>query len=151
MGEPYQSLLGHFRHEVGHYYWDVLVRDSGRLEGCRIVFGDDRRETAQDFKRIIRTGRRRTGRRIMSAPMPRRIRGSWAETWAPYLHIVDTLDMARAFGIRAQSRISRDKTLAAEIDLDPCRADGMQEFRDEWLPLTFAVNSLNRAMTSNAA
>ena len=31
MNEPYRSLLGHFRHEVGHYFWDVLIRDGGRL------------------------------------------------------------------------------------------------------------------------
>src|SRR5215207_4522163 len=35
MGEPYRTLLGHFRHEVGHYYWDRLVRDEGRLDQCR--------------------------------------------------------------------------------------------------------------------
>ena len=28
MGEPYRTLLGHFRHEIAHYYWDRLVRDS---------------------------------------------------------------------------------------------------------------------------
>ena len=41
MGEPYRTLLGHFRHEVGHYFWDVLVRDGGKLDACRAVFGDD--------------------------------------------------------------------------------------------------------------
>ncbi|WP_035984170.1 putative zinc-binding metallopeptidase, partial [Bradyrhizobium sp. STM 3843] len=45
MGEPYRTLLGHFRHEVGHYFWDVLVRDAGKLEACRAVFGDD----SQDY------------------------------------------------------------------------------------------------------
>ena len=54
--------------------------------------------------------------------------------------------MASAFGIRVRPRITRDETLAAEIDLDPYRTDGMQEIIDAWLPLTFAVNSLNRAM-----
>ena len=41
LAEPYRSLLGHFRHEVGHHYWDILVRDGGKLEQCRAVFGDD--------------------------------------------------------------------------------------------------------------
>ena len=27
MGEPYRTLLGHFRHEIGHYYWDRLIKD----------------------------------------------------------------------------------------------------------------------------
>ena len=70
----------------------------------------------------------------------------WAETWAHYLHIVDTLEMARAFGIRVQPRVTADETLAAEIDLDPYQTENMQDIIDAWLPLTFAVNSLNRAM-----
>ena len=44
MGEPYRTLLGHFRHETGHYYWDKLVRDGGNLETCRAMFGDDRED-----------------------------------------------------------------------------------------------------------
>jgi hypothetical protein len=40
--EPYRTLLGHFRHEVGHYYWDRLVRDGDKLEPIRQVFGDER-------------------------------------------------------------------------------------------------------------
>ena len=54
--------------------------------------------------------------------------------------------MASAFGIRVQPRIVRDETLAAEIDLDPYRSVSMQEIIEAWLPLTFAMNSLNRAM-----
>ena len=40
--EPYRTLLGHFRHEIAHYYWDRLVRDDGSLEEFRQVFGDER-------------------------------------------------------------------------------------------------------------
>ena len=42
MHEPYRTLLGHFRHEIGHYYWDRLVRDGNKLDAARAVFGDDR-------------------------------------------------------------------------------------------------------------
>ena len=28
MAERYRTLLGHFRHEVGHYFWDLLIRDN---------------------------------------------------------------------------------------------------------------------------
>ena len=34
MHEPYRTLLGHFRHEVGHYYWDRLVRDAAGPEAA---------------------------------------------------------------------------------------------------------------------
>lgn len=48
--EPYRTLLGHFRHEVGHYYWDVLVRDSECLARYRGIFGDERQDYAQALK-----------------------------------------------------------------------------------------------------
>jgi hypothetical protein len=54
--------------------------------------------------------------------------------------------MASAFGIRVQPRITRDETMVANINIDPYRAASMQEIIDAWLPLTFAVNNLNRAM-----
>ncbi len=51
MGEPYRTLLGHFRHEVGHHFWDVLVRDGGKLAACRARFGDDTVDYAESLKR----------------------------------------------------------------------------------------------------
>jgi hypothetical protein len=71
MNEPYRSLLGHFRHEVGHYFWDVLIRDGGRLDECRAVFGDD----SEDYSATTRKARRPTGRNATSASMPAPIRG----------------------------------------------------------------------------
>jgi hypothetical protein len=147
MGEPYRSLLGHFRHEVGHYFWDVLVRDSGRLDECRAMFGDDTQDYGIALEAYYGNGPPVDWQEnFVSAYASAHPWEDWAETWAHYLHIVDTLEMASAFGIRVQPRISRDETLAAEIDLDPYLTDGMQEIINAWLPLTFAVNSLNRAM-----
>ena len=54
--------------------------------------------------------------------------------------------MAATFGIRVKPRLTRKEALSAEIDFDPYRTDSIQEIIDAWLPLTFAVNSLNRAM-----
>jgi hypothetical protein len=147
MGEPYRSLLGHFRHEVGHYFWDVLVRDGDRLDGCRAVFGDDRQDYGEALQAHYRNGAPADWQEhYVSAYATTHPWEDWAETWAHYLHIVDTLEMASAFGIRVQPRVVRDEALATEIDLDPYRSDDMQEIVDAWLPLTFAVNSLNRAM-----
>jgi hypothetical protein len=147
MGELYRTPLGHFRHEVGHYYWDVLVRDAGKLEACRAVFGDDRADYDQ----------------ALQAHYARQDDGNWrdnfvslyasshpwedfAETWAHYLHIIDTLEMAGAFGIAVNPALGRDPGLHSEVDFDPYRASDIQALVDTWLPLTYAVNSLNRAM-----
>src|SRR6201999_3857264 len=56
MGEPYRTLLGHFRHEVGHHFWDVLVRDGGKLAACRARFGDDTVDYAESLKRHYAAG-----------------------------------------------------------------------------------------------
>jgi hypothetical protein len=149
MNEPYRSLLGHFRHEVGHYFWDVLVRDGGRLDECRAVFGDDSQDYDAALQRHYKEGPPANWQEnFVSAYATTHPWEDWAETWAHYLHIVDTLEMASAFGIRVQPRITRDETLSAEIDLDPYKIGSIEPIVDAWLPLTFAMNSLNRAMGS---
>jgi hypothetical protein len=147
MNEPYRSLLGHFRHEIGHYFWDVLVRDAGKLDACRAVFGDDTQDYSAAIDRHYKEGPPADWQNnFVSQYATMHPWEDWAETWAHYLHIIDTLEMASAFGIRVQPRITRDETLAAEIDLDPYQNCPMQEIIDAWLPLTFAMNALNRAM-----
>ncbi|WP_428542621.1 zinc-binding metallopeptidase family protein [Rhodopila sp.] len=147
MNEPYRSLLGHFRHEVGHYFWDVLIRDGGRLPQCRAMFGNE----TQDYQAALRTHydngpppdwqRHYVSQYASTHPWE-----DWAETWAHYLHIIDTLEMAHAFGISVQPRLLRGQALSASIDLDAYHTASMTEIISAWLPLTFAMNSLNRAM-----
>ena len=147
MQEPYRTLLGHFRHEVGHYFWDVLIRDGGQLDACRAIFGDDTLDYDTALKRHYEQGAPANWQEnFVSAYASTHPWEDWAETWAHYLHIVDTVEMASAFGIRIQPRITRDESMAADINLDSYRAASMQEIVDAWLPLTFAVNNLNRAM-----
>jgi hypothetical protein len=148
MHEPYRSLLGHFRHEVGHYFWDVLVRDGGRLEACRAVFGDDSQDYNAALQAHYQTGAPADWQdRFVSEYASTHPWEDWAETWAHYLHIIDTLEMASAFGITVRPRLTPDEALTAVIDLDPYAPDAdMKAIIDAWLPLTFAMNSLNRAM-----
>ena len=147
LGEPYRSLLGHFRHEIGHYFWDVLIRDGGRLEECRAIFGDDTLDYNAALQAHYRNGPPSDWQnQFVSAYATCHPWEDWAETWAHYLHIVDTLEMGSAFGISVQPRIIRDETLATEIDLDPYQTHDMQVIINSWLPFTFAMNSINRAM-----
>jgi hypothetical protein len=147
MGEPYRTLLGHFRHEVGHYFWNVLVRDAGRLEACRAVFGDDSQDYAAALKRHYAEGPPKGWEaNYISAYATAHPWEDFAETWAHYLHIVDTLETASAFGLRIHPAATRNRALHAEIDFDPHHTFSMQKLIEAWLPLTFAVNSLNRSM-----
>ncbi|HEY0418666.1 MAG TPA: putative zinc-binding peptidase [Acetobacteraceae bacterium] len=147
MGEPYRTLLGHFRHEVGHHYWDILVRDGGRLEQCRAVFGDDRQDYGAALQAHYAGGAPLDWQEhFISAYASAHPWEDFAETWAHYLHMVDTLEMATAFGLRVRPRVDKDRELAAEMDIDPYQARGVRQLVDAWLPLTFAMNSLNQCM-----
>ncbi len=147
MGEPYRTLLGHFRHEVGHYYWDRLVRDGGQLDACRAVFGDDREDYDAALRRHYAEGVPADWQdRFISAYATTHPWEDFAETWAHYLHIADTLETAQSFGITVEPLVTHDTDLEAKIDFDPYHAPGARGLVDDWLPLTFAVNSLNRSM-----
>ena len=77
MGEPYRTLLGHFRHESGHYFWDRLVATRAGLAGClpQPVRRRPRWITTRRCRSITTKARRPTGRTTMSASMPPPIPG----------------------------------------------------------------------------
>jgi hypothetical protein len=147
MDEPYRSLLGHFRHEVGHHYWDVLVRDDGKLEACRAVFGDD----SQDYEAALKRHYEQHApanwqENFVSAYATSHPWEDFAETWAHYLHIVDTLETATAFGLSVMPAIDKEGGHTARIDFDPYAAGTMQQIIDAWVPFVLAMNNINRAM-----
>jgi hypothetical protein len=150
MGEPYRTLLGHFRHEVGHHYWDILVLPNPKaLEKCREIFGDEREDYGEALKRHYENGAPADWQEhYVSAYATTHPWEDFAETWTHYLHIVDTLETAASFGLKVDPKVGNDDDeLSANIDdVKATRARHVQELIDAWLPLTFAVNSLNRSM-----
>jgi hypothetical protein len=147
MHEPYRTLLGHFRHEIGHYYWEILVRDGNQLDGCRKIFGDERQDYAQALQKHYAAGAPANWQEnFVSAYATSHPWEDFAETWAHYLHIVDTLEMARAFGIYVNPPLARDSELEAAVDFQPYRAPDVATLVDTWIPLSNALNSLNRTM-----
>ncbi len=147
MGEPYRTLLGHFRHEIGHYYWDRLVRDGGRIDSCRAVFGDESQDYEEALKRHYSNGAPPDWQQeFVSAYSTSHPWEDFAETFAHYLHIVDTLETARAFGIRTKPKVPEGDALGAEIDFRPYHCRDIHQLIDAWLPLTLAMNCINRSM-----
>jgi hypothetical protein len=147
MGEPYRTLLGHFRHEVGHYFWDKLVRDAGRLQECRTVFGDERADYSEALENYYAQGPLPDWQGgFISAYATAHPWEDFAETWAHYLHIVDTLETASTFGLRIHPMATKNKALHADLDFDPYHAGSVKPLIAAWLPLTFALNNLNRSM-----
>jgi hypothetical protein len=147
MGEPYRTLLGHLRHEVGHHFWDVLVRDGGRLDDFRALFGDDRQDYGEALQRHYAEGPPADWQNgFISAYATTHPWEDFAETWAHYLHIVDTLETAGAFGVQVAPELDESGELTASGDLEPQKERDIEAIVAEWLPLTFAVNNLNRSM-----
>jgi hypothetical protein len=146
MAEPYRTLLGHFRHEVAHYYWDQLVKDSPSLNEFRRLFGDERQDYGAALQKHYAEGPPANwAEQFVSAYASVHPWEDFAETWAHYFHMVDTLETANAFGMRLRPKVSKGADLSTAIDFDPHNAD-MDRIIDSWLPLTFAVNSINRSM-----
>ncbi|WP_184547121.1 zinc-binding metallopeptidase family protein [Mucilaginibacter sp. FT3.2] len=148
MNEPYRTLLGHFRHEVGHYYWDRLIADGPFIDEYRQLFGDEREDYAQALARNYNQGPPANwSLNFISTYASSHPWEDWAETWAHYLHIMDTLETADSFGMKVAPRIAdKDNSLKANINVSPFQAQNFEELLDLWLPLTFAMNSMNRSM-----
>ena len=147
MGEPYRTLLGHFRHESGHYFWDRLVAsDEALLNACRALFGDDREDYGAAVQRHYEQGPppgwQDSHISMYATTHPWE---DFAETWAHYLHIVDTLETASAFALKVRPRRAHGH-IVAEIDFDPYASRRFDQIVEAWLPLEFATNSLNRSM-----
>jgi len=144
MGEPYRTLVGHFRHEIAHFYWDQLVAGRPVLDDFRRLFGDERVDYGEALKRHYAEGPAPDwADHFITAYASAHPWEDFAETWAHYFHMVDTLETAFAFGLRLRPKVGTD--LTAAIDFDP-HVSGIDRIIDAWLPLTFAVNSINRSM-----
>ena len=147
MVESYRTLLGHFRHEIGHHYWERLVRDGVWHEAFRELFGDERRDYGAALESHYANGPQSDWQeRYVSGYAGAHPWEDFAETWAHYLHIVDTLETAAAFGLRTRPKVGRNPKLDMEIDFDPYRQRDFDALVHGWLPLTYAVNSLNQSM-----
>lgn len=145
--EPYRTLLGHFRHEIGHHYWDILVAGGPALDRYRALFGDE--TTAYDAAlQAYYTNGAAPGwqQNYISAYATAHPWEDFAETWAHYMHIIDTVETAAAFGVHTRPDVDRTGDLAARFAFDPYQAVNFRQIVDHWIPLALLMNNLNRAM-----
>jgi hypothetical protein len=148
--EPYRTLLGHLRHEVGHYYWDRLVAGTPWLEPFRALFGDERADYGEALKRHYEQGPPPDwAQRHVSAYAASHPWEDWAETWAHYLHMVDTVETGMSFGLDAED---------LEVDTEPFGLDVLEQastdaqdtdflaFVNAWVEITALLNEMSRSM-----
>ncbi len=127
MQERYRTLLGHFRHEAGHYYFDLLVPEGSARDEFRDLFGDERLPYEEALQRHYRDGPPQGwAARYVSAYAAAHPHEDWAETFAHYLHIRDALETA------------------AESGLQPDEAG--HDWIVRWMALAVTLNELNRSL-----
>ncbi len=148
LGEPYRTLIGHFRHESGHYYWDRLIKDSReKLQSFRELFGDESVDYGEALKGYYKARPPVDWiNSYVSAYATAHPWKDWAETWAHYLHIIDTLETAYSFGLKIKPVEELEEKLVANYEHDPFIVMDFKELIDLWYPLTVTVNSLSRSM-----
>lgn len=146
MGEPYRTLTGHMRHEIAHFYWDLLLREGPMLEEFRALFGDERADYAAALERHYAEGPSPGWEQAhISAYAASHPWEDFAETWAHWLHMTDTLETAAAYGLALQPGAGggAPQPLAP---FDPYAPPGAAAVTAAWVPLTIAINDLNRSM-----
>ena len=142
LGEPYRTLLGHFRHEIGHYFWKRLI-DDHRRPRFRELFGDESEDYPAALARHYADG--------APADWPERFVSSyasahpwedWAETWAHYIHMTDTLETAVECGLALRPRRPDEPSLNTK----PSPPDAFDRMLEDWVSVTYVMNNLNRGL-----
>ena len=148
LDEPYRTLLGHLRHEIGHYYQPLLAPDgSPELERCRALMGDEREDYQQAIDRHYADGPPPDWPdRFVSAYATMHPWEDWAETFAHYLHIRDALQTATAYGVSvAGPPVAADEAPLHSVPAAASR-DDFRALLDAWLPLSYALNAIGRSL-----
>ncbi len=154
MGERYRTLLGHFRHELGHYYFDLIIVPFPEKHAlCKEYFGDDELDYQKALKKHYKNGAPHNWRdTYISEYATMHPYEDWAETWAHYMHIIDTLGTAQNFSITGTT--STVESAAEELDELSLPQNtsyfleqtDINNILDTWMEFSVMLNSLNRSM-----
>ncbi len=134
LDEPYRTMLGHFRHEVGHYIQWQHVRSDAQVAQYRDLFGDDTIDYQAAIDRHYRDGAPANWREsYISGYATMHPYEDFAETWAHLMHISDTIDTGVAFGLVSKEQVAATGSFVGMVT-------------DVWVPLSIALNNINRSM-----
>ena len=147
MNESYRTLLGHFRHESGHYFWDRLINGTDNIISFRELFGDERLDYKMALKSFYENGPSSSWQNVwISAYASMHPWEDWAETWAHYLHMVDTLETAYGFGFRIHGFDVSNPNIDSHMAAGYIAPTSFDELFNDWCRLSAALNALNRSM-----
>ncbi len=150
LSEPYRTLIGHLRHEIGHYYWNRLVLAGPWLRPFRALFGDERADYAEALQRHYAVGPQPDWRqRFISSYAASHPWEDWAESWAHYLHLRSTLETVASY---------RLDTTAVPLKITPFGPESLHGYAppdaaasflawiNAWVVLTTVLNETARSM-----
>lgn len=138
MHEPYRTLVGHFRHELAHYYFERLVLHSSDIQACRFIFGDERADYQEALQRHYQNGAPPDWQQhFISAYASSHPYEDWAETFAHFVHIVATMDTALDLGFGGK---------ISEQVADPYDTEDFDALIKAFVPISEKVNEINRSM-----
>jgi hypothetical protein len=126
MNELYRTLLGHFRHESGHYYWGWLIRSGQRIEKFRALFGDERQDYKEELDCYHQSGAEQHWHQYyVSAYATVHPWEDWAETWALNLRMVDSLETAADEGVAVRGNAVPSILFGATATLQRYAGNGL--------------------------
>ncbi len=149
MNERYRTVLGHFRHEIGHYYWDRLVDGTHWVDGFRDLFGDERADYSEELRLYYQHGPRPDWEQnFISAYATSHPWEDWSETFSHYLHMMDTIETAYDYGFAIHGE---RMTHPSEVFTPRTYASGAEgptfaKILEDMISLTLVMNALNRSM-----
>ncbi|WP_018343690.1 zinc-binding metallopeptidase family protein [Cytophaga aurantiaca] len=147
LNEKYRTLLGHFRHEIGHYYWDVLIKNNPKqLKKFRELFGNEMVSYEQSLRAYYSNPNKNTSNHYISIYATSHPWEDWAESWAHYMHLMDTIETAFNFGIQLDTDSLQGRNITAPKISNPYEIKKFVDIFNMWVPLGFAVNALSRSM-----
>ena len=145
--EPYRTLLGHFRHEIGHYYWDRLIAGSDRLDEFRRLFGDERLDYGVAVKRHYEQGAPGNWEaQYISAYATTHPWEDWAETWAHVMHMADAVETAHAVGMSVRPVRAGEPELSVPAKGSQSRVWDFDQLVRQWASVTYVLNNLTRGL-----
>ncbi|MGQ8365435.1 zinc-binding metallopeptidase family protein [Glaciecola sp. 1036] len=145
--ERYRTLLGHFRHESGHFFWDLLINNSDFLEEFRSLFGDERLDYQAALQNYYQSGPAPEWEKVwISAYASMHPWEDWAETWAHYLHMVDTLETANNMEFSIGENLLLNPLKKHDHKVEQQEETIFDQMFDDWCTLSITLNALNRSM-----
>ncbi len=146
--EPYRTVLGHMRHEIGHYYQPLLLApESAAQERCREIFGDDREDYQAAMDRYYAEGAPAGWEQgYVSAYATMHPWEDWAESFAHYLHVHDALQTAAAHGVHVDGPTLETADPVSLASTPEHAPSGIGAMLQAWIPLTYALNAISRSM-----